>query len=220
MTGNPGIATALTNNFLGDLVKRFVKSDGKSLQTDKMTFSTEIQFDKATVVGSFIDRLHYQSDEFLQQGMRMIRRYRCQIFGHISSNCLTIVTFKHWWSGRYSVYYSKGNQAAKCANCALRYERASLAFPTYNEEVLIIHEENLYKQQLRKRLDQKLMLNSVFTSLLIMISSLSGNSKTAKTNTYIKLKLIFFSVNEMDANHFDNSTTNCLGGKSRCVAIM
>ena len=80
------LTSALTENFPGVRIRRFVKSDGKTLQTVKLTFPSKAQFDKATTDGIFIDHLYYQPVEFIQQGIRIIRWYQCQKFGHVCSN--------------------------------------------------------------------------------------------------------------------------------------
>ena len=53
------MTSAPTDNFPGVRIRRFVKSDGKSLHTVKRTFPSKAQFDKATTDGIFIDHLYY-----------------------------------------------------------------------------------------------------------------------------------------------------------------
>ena len=53
------LTSALTDNFPGVRIRRFVKSDGKTLQTVKLTFPSKTQFDEATTDGIFIDHLYY-----------------------------------------------------------------------------------------------------------------------------------------------------------------
>ena len=89
------VTSALMDKFPGVRIRRFVKSDRKSLQTVKLTFPSNDQFDMATTDGVFIDHLYYQPVEFIQQGIRIIRCYRCQKFGHVSSNCHSKVSCKH-----------------------------------------------------------------------------------------------------------------------------
>ena len=57
----------LTDSFSGVRIRRFVKSDRKSLQTVQLTFPSKAQFDKAKTDGIFIDHLYYQPVEFIQQ---------------------------------------------------------------------------------------------------------------------------------------------------------
>ena len=74
------MTSALTDSFPGVRIRRFVKSDRISLQTVQLTFPSKAQFDKATTDGIFIDHLYYQPVEFIRQGIRIIRCYRCQTF--------------------------------------------------------------------------------------------------------------------------------------------
>ena len=67
------LTSAITENFPGVRIRRFVKSDGKTLQTVKLTFPSKAQFDKATTDGIFIDHSFYQPVEFIQEGIRIIR---------------------------------------------------------------------------------------------------------------------------------------------------
>ena len=86
---------ALTDNFPGARIRRVVKSEWKSLQTVKLTFPSGAQFDKETIDWVFIDHLHYQPVEFIQQQrLRNIPCYRYQKFRHVSSNCHSKVSCK------------------------------------------------------------------------------------------------------------------------------
>ena len=54
------MTSALTDDIPNVRIRRFVKSDGKSLQTVKLTFPSKDQFDKATIDGIFSDHWFYQ----------------------------------------------------------------------------------------------------------------------------------------------------------------
>ena len=136
---NSDMTSALTDNFPGDRIIRFVKSDGKSLQTVKLTFPSKAEFDKATTDGIFIDNLYYQPVELIQQGIRIIRCYRCQKVGHVSSNCHSKVSCKHC-SGEDSIDNCSGIQPARCTNCSGSHEVDSLDCPTYIKQVQRVHE--------------------------------------------------------------------------------
>ena len=59
--------------------KHFIKADGTVLQTVKLTVQCETHFVKA------IECLYFQPTEFVQKGIRIIRFYNCQKFGHLSA---------------------------------------------------------------------------------------------------------------------------------------
>ena len=110
------------------------KSDGKSLQSVKLTFPSKAQFDKATTDGTFFDHLYYQQVELIQQGTRIIHCYQCQTFGHVSSSCHSKLSSKHC-SDEHSVENCEGNQPARCTNCSGSHETDSLDCPTSNKQV-------------------------------------------------------------------------------------
>ena len=133
------MTSALSDTFQGVGIRRFVESDGKSLQTVKLTFPSKAQLDKAKTDGFSIDHLYYQPVEFMQQGIRLIRCYRCQKFGHVRSNCHSKVLCKHC-SGKHYIDNCKSTLPAMCANCSGNHEFDFIECPTYNKQVQIVHE--------------------------------------------------------------------------------
>ena len=135
------MTSALTDNFPGVRIRRFIKSDGKFLQTVKLTFFSKAQFNKASTYWVFIDHSYYQPVELIQRGIRIIRCYRCQNFGYFCSNCHSKVSCKLCYV-EHSVENCQGNQPAnRCANRSGNHETKFLDCPTFiNQEHIFFYE--------------------------------------------------------------------------------
>ena len=88
------IRSELETALPGVKAKRFIKADGTVLQTVKLTFQCDTQFVKAIDERVFLECQYFQTTEFVQKGIRIIRCYNCQKFGHLSDFCHSKTTCK------------------------------------------------------------------------------------------------------------------------------
>ena len=168
--------------------------------------------------------MYYQPVELIQQGIRIFRCYRCQTFGHVSSNCHSKVSCKHC-SGEHSVDNCKGNQPARCTSCSRSHETDSLDCPTYFKQVQNVYTREVYGHRIGETLCQKMMAIHGFTFLQIKVCGLSDHSKIALNQNLQQTKADIVFLDEtkthISANLFDNFTTFiCMGGSSGSVAIL
>ena len=137
---NNEIEQHLDNNFPGVKARRFVKADKTALQTVKLSLPSKLLYDKATSDGIFLDALFYQPVEFVQQGIRIIRCYKCQKFGHMSSNCHSRESCKHCAEEHSVAKCTNKDKPAKCSNCKGNHEADDTNCPTYIKQIRTVHE--------------------------------------------------------------------------------
>ena len=130
----------LDNNFPGVKARRFVKADKTALQTVKLSFSSKLLYDKVTSDGKLLDAIFYQPVQFVQQGIRIIRCYKCQKFGHMSSNCDSRESCKHCAEEPSVAKCTNKDNPAKCNNCNGNHEAADTNCPTYIKQIRTVHE--------------------------------------------------------------------------------
>ena len=111
------IRAILQEKYPGIYVKRFVKAEGKILQTVKLTFQSELQYNTAISEGIFIESLYYTPYEFVQRGIRIIRCFNCQKFGHLSGNCNSKTACKHCSEEHKIDNCTNKESGGKCLNC-------------------------------------------------------------------------------------------------------
>ena len=137
---NNEIAQHLDNNFPSVKARRFVNADKTALQTVKLPFPLKLLYDKATSDGIFLDAFFYQPVEVVQQGIRIFRCYKCQKFGHMSSNCHSRESCKHYAEEHGVAKCTNKDKSAKCSNCKDNHEADDTNWPTYIKQIRTVHE--------------------------------------------------------------------------------
>ena len=138
--GNNEIEQHLDNKFPGVKARRFVKADKTALQTVNLSFPSKLLYEKATSDSIFLDVLFCQPVEFVQQGIRISRCYKCQKFGHMSSNCHSRESCKHC-AEEYSVAKcTNKDKPEKCSNCKENHEADDTNCPTHIKQIRTVHE--------------------------------------------------------------------------------
>ena len=74
---------------------RFVKKDRTPLGAVKIVFKSGQLHEKALNEGIFVDNIYYRTQKFIQTGIKIIRCFKCQKFGHISMNCKSDIACGH-----------------------------------------------------------------------------------------------------------------------------
>ena len=106
----------------------------------KLRFPSKLVHDKATSDGIFLDALFHQSVEFVQQGIKIIRCYKCQKFDHVSSNCHSQESCNHCADGHSVAKCTNKDEPAKCNNCKGNHEADDANCPAYNKQIRTVHE--------------------------------------------------------------------------------
>ena len=134
------ITEILQKKYPGISAKRFVKADGTILQTVKLTFQSELQYNNALSEGLFLDSIYYQPYAFVQRGIRIIRCYNCQQFGHLSGNCHSKTACKHCSEDHKIEDCPNKELESKCMNCRGTHDAVSLVCPTYTKQKQVVYD--------------------------------------------------------------------------------
>ena len=78
------IQRCLETQFKDAKATRFIKRDSTKLGKFKIVLKSENDLAKALHQGLFIDSIYYKTITFVQNGIQIIRRFKCQKFDHIS----------------------------------------------------------------------------------------------------------------------------------------
>ena len=81
------IQSCFDTQFKDAKATRFIKRDSTKLGTVKNLLKSENDLGKAPHQGLFIDSIYYKTKPFVQNGIPIIRCFKCQKFGHISAKC-------------------------------------------------------------------------------------------------------------------------------------
>ena len=158
----------------------------------------------------FIDHLYYQPVEFIQQGIQIVRCYRCQKFRHIASNCHSKVSCKHC-PGEHSVDNCKSSQPVGCANCSENHEMVSLDCPFYITQVQIVY----VARGVQAPSSRSPVSKNDGEPRLHLLAGLSDHGKTAINQYLQQFKAVIVVSNaaktQISANRFDIfSTISCM----------
>ena len=121
-------------------VNCFGKAEGKILQTVKLSFQPELQYNTAISKGIFIDSFYYQPYEFVQRGIRIIRCFNCQKFGHLSGNCNSKTACKHCSEEHKNETCTNKESESKCSNCKGTHDADSLNCPIYIKQKQVVYD--------------------------------------------------------------------------------
>ena len=119
--------------------KRFVKADGKILQNVKLTFQTKLQYNNAILEG-FFDSLYYQSYEFVQRCIRIIRCFNCQKFGHFSGNWNSKTACEHCSEDNKIENCASKETESKCLICKGTHVAYSLDCQNHNKQKQVVYD--------------------------------------------------------------------------------
>ena len=81
------IQSCLNTQFKDAKPTPFIKRDSTELGTVKIVLKSENGLGKALHQGFFVDSIYYKTIPFVQNGIQIIRCFKCQKFGHISAKC-------------------------------------------------------------------------------------------------------------------------------------
>ena len=132
------IETDLASNFKVK-ASRFVKKDGTVLGTVKLIFETSQDQEKVTTDGIFLDNIFYRAQPFVQQGIKIVRCFKCQKFGHVSANCKS-ETSCGYCSGRHTFKECPNkDENPQCANCKSNHSTDSLQCTIYLKQAIAVY---------------------------------------------------------------------------------
>ena len=115
------IRSCLDTQFKDAKATRFIKRDSKKLGTVKIVLKFENDLGKALHQRLFIESIFYKTINFVQNGIQIIRCFKCQKFGHISAKCQSGEKCGHCSENHLFSDCPKKNQESKCANCNLNH---------------------------------------------------------------------------------------------------
>ena len=115
------IQSCLDTQFKDAKATRFIKRGSRKLGTVKIVLKSENDLGKALHQGLFIDSIYYKTILFVQNGIQIIRCFKCQKFGHISAKCQSGEKYGHWSENHLFRDCPNKNQENKCANCNLHH---------------------------------------------------------------------------------------------------
>ena len=113
------IQSCLDTQFKDAKATRFIKTDSTKLGTIKIVLQSENDLGKALHQGLLIDSIYYKTIPFVQNGIQIIRCFKCQKFGHISAKCQSGEKSGHCSENHLFRDCPNKNQERKCANCNL-----------------------------------------------------------------------------------------------------
>ena len=125
----------LAKDFSNVKATRFIKKDKTVLGTVRLTFSSAEDAANAVNQGLFIDHLFYRPSYFIQQGVKIIRCYNCQKFGHVSANCNFEKQCGHCSQKHNFTDCPNKHLDPKCANCGKNHQTDSFDCQLYLNQI-------------------------------------------------------------------------------------
>ena len=115
------IHSCLGTQFTDAKATRFIKRDSTKLGTVEIVLKSETDHGKALHQGFFIDSIYYKTTLFVQNGIQIVKCFKCQKFGHISAKCQSAEKCGHCSENHLFRDCPNKNQESKCANCNLKH---------------------------------------------------------------------------------------------------
>ena len=115
------IQSSLDTQLADAKATRFIKRHSRKLGTVKIMLKSENDLGKALHQELFIDCIYYKTTPFVQNGIQIVRCFKCQKFGHISANCQPTEKCGHCSENHLFRDCPNRNQESKCANCNLKH---------------------------------------------------------------------------------------------------
>ena len=115
------VQSCLGTQFTDAKATRFIRSDSTKLGTVKIVLESENDLGKPLHQVFFIDSIYYKTIPFVQNGIQIVRCFKCQKFGHISAKCQSAEKYGHCIENHLFRDCPNKNQESKCANCNLKH---------------------------------------------------------------------------------------------------
>ena len=97
------------------------KRDSTKLGTDKTVLKSENDHGKALHQGLFIVSIFYKTKQFVQNGIKIVRCFKCQMFGHMSAKCQSADKCGHCSENHLFRECPNKKQEINCAQCNLKH---------------------------------------------------------------------------------------------------
>ena len=114
--------------------RRFIKKvNGRDipLNTVKICFSNEEQYEKAMTTGVYIGRCHFKVEE-LQSKPRIMQCFRCNKFDHPIFQCTEKIRCRYCAGQHHEDYCKMGDDTRlRCSNCKGNHAATSTICPDY-----------------------------------------------------------------------------------------
>ena len=210
----------LDRDFSNVKATRFVKRDKTVLGTVRLTFSSAEDATKAVNLGLLIDHLFYRPSYFIHQGVKIIRRYNCQKFIHVSAIFKFGKHCGHCSQNHYFTDCRDKHLDPTCASCGNNHQTGSFHCQLYlnqNQKLYNVRYIPLPKSAMKALKTTTKHKTTTFVQL--NICGISEHNKTAfekfldekrpflvclnETNFFLKSD--FFNNFHREASHTGNS---------------
>ena len=115
------IQSCLDTQFTDAKATRLIKRDSTKVGTVKIVLKSENDLGKALHQGFSIDSIYYKTITFVQNGIQVVRCFKCQKFGHISAKCQSAEECIYCCENHFFTDCPNKIQESKCANCNLKH---------------------------------------------------------------------------------------------------
>ena len=115
------IQSCLHTQFKDAKATRFIKRDSTNFGTVKIVLKSENDLGKTLHQGLFIDSIYYKTIRFVQNGIQIIRCFKCQKFGRISTKCQSGERCGNCSENPLFRDCPNKNQESNCAKCNLNH---------------------------------------------------------------------------------------------------
>ena len=115
------IERCLDTQFTDTKATLFVMRDSTKVGTVKIVLTSEKGLGKDLQPGLFPDSIYYKTIAFVQNGIQIVRCFKCHKFDHISAKCQSAEKCGHCSENHLFRDCPNKNQESKCAKCNLKH---------------------------------------------------------------------------------------------------